>query len=505
MADEPDSGSDDGADDADAPADGADGHGDVDESGRPDGSEVEGEPGDGTDAEGADAEEADGSDAPGRPDESDDAADRAHPSPVPPEVPDDATDAEGDDGAEDAGEAGDVDDPDPDPDLPSGPDVDPEPASAPTDPPPDVDADAGEEPTDDDADAGDDPDLATPAWLSEVDDDGTGEVDLSGTSYEPPKMPDVEQEQVPDSDSDPGTVATDGDGVVADPDAGFAGGAADAYDPLEGFETDGPESDVEMPLTDHIEEMVRRLAVVFAVGGVVTLLLYPGADIANAAFGTNFVSATDVINFLWNRHIPGTEQFPERRPRLYGPLELLLTELKVAGLGGFVVGIPVLVYETYLFMRPGLYERERRYYLAAVPTSVVLAVIGVVFAHYAVLPAIFAYFTGYTQGTAVIAFGLRETFNLILILMGYMALVFQIPLFIMLAIMMDLVTPRWLRDRRLLFWGGFLGLSFIATPDPTGMAPIIVAATMIVLFEGTVAAVLWNDRRRGGGGGADAA
>ncbi|RDZ54192.1 MFS transporter [Haloferax sp. Atlit-4N] len=265
-----------------------------------------------------------------------------------------------------------------------------------------------------------------------------------------------------------------------------------------GLVGEAPESDQEMPLTAHIEEMIRRLAVVLGVAGAITLVLFPGADILNAlvdtqaAFGIHIPSATDVINFLWNSHIPGADTIVDRRPRLYGPLELILTKLKVAGLAGTVIGLPVFVYETYLFMRPGLYPKERKYYLAAVPTSLILALVGVLFAHFVVLPAIFAYFTSYTEGTAVVAFGLKETFNLILILMGYMAVVFQIPLFVELAIMMNLVTRQWLEDRRLLFWGAFLGLAFLVSPDPTGMAPIIIGATMIVLFEGTLAVLRWT-------------
>jgi sec-independent protein translocase protein TatC len=254
---------------------------------------------------------------------------------------------------------------------------------------------------------------------------------------------------------------------------------AETVDDLDdGLVGEGPASDEEMPLAAHIEEMIRRLAVVLVVGGVVALAVFPVAD--------------QLINFLWNAHIPGAENITDRRPRLYGPLELVVTELKVAALAGFVVGLPVAVYETYLFMKPGLFPRERRYYLAAVPTSLVLALIGVAFAHFVVLPAIFAYFTAYTTGTAVVAFGLKETFSLILVLMGYMALVFQIPLFIMLAIMMNLTTREWLEGRRLLFWGGFLGVAFLVSPDPTGMAPIIVAATMIGLFEGTLALLRWT-------------
>jgi sec-independent protein translocase protein TatC len=268
-------------------------------------------------------------------------------------------------------------------------------------------------------------------------------------------------------------------------------GAATGHTVDDGLVGEGPEGDEEMPLADHIEEMIRRLAIILGVAGAFTLILYPGADLLNTAVTVELISSTEVIDFLWNTHIPGAPEVSDRRPRIYGPLELLFTELKVAALGGLVIGLPVFVYETYLFMRPGLFEKERRYYLAAVPTSVVLAFIGIAFAHFIVLPAIFAYFTSYTTGTAVVAFGLKETFNLILILMGYNAVIFQIPLFIMLAIMMNLVTRQWLLQRRLIFWGTFLGIAFLVSPDPTGMAPIIIGVTMIVLFEGTLGVLGW--------------
>ncbi|RLM68347.1 twin-arginine translocase subunit TatC [Halorubrum sp. Atlit-26R] len=249
--------------------------------------------------------------------------------------------------------------------------------------------------------------------------------------------------------------------------------ATDDDEPFEGIE--GPETDEEMPLAAHIEEMMRRLAVVFLFGGLATLVVV--------------TESTELINYFWSYHIPAPM---ENRPRLYGPLELPLTRLKVAGLAGVVVGLPAFVYETYRFMRPGLYQTERRYYLAAVPTSLVLGGIGIAFAHFLVLPAIFSYFTTYTADAATIAFGLAETFNLIVIMLAFMAIVFQIPLFIMLAIMMNLVTRQWLEAKRLIFWGSFLGIAFLFSPDPTGMAPIIVTLTMIVLFEGTLAILRWT-------------
>lgn len=246
---------------------------------------------------------------------------------------------------------------------------------------------------------------------------------------------------------------------------------------IEGSGGGGAPGDQEMPLADHIEEMIRRLAIVLIVAGGVAAAAFP--------FGE------EVINFLWYSILPGSDV---ASPHVYKPLELVLTQMKVASLAGLVVALPVFVYQTYRFMRPGLYPHERRYYLAAVPTSLVLAFVGVTFAYFVVLPVVFTYFLQYTQETARVAFALGQTMDLILILMGYLAIVFQIPLFVMLAMMMGLVTRQWLAGRRLLFWGAFLGISFLFSPDPTGMSPIIIAVTMIVLFEATLLLARWTGR-----------
>ena len=322
---------------------------------------------------------------------------------------------------------------------------------------------------------------------------GDNTAELDGEEHDPEATPDAPLASEALVDRPPQQV----NGETAPPGASpaGAGGSASAgvgtgtgtgttvEDDEGGLLGEAPDSDEEMPLTEHIEEMMRRLGAVFAVGGAVTFgLLLAGNYLASVP------NTETLITFLWDAHVG----FDNYRPYVYGPLELLLTKLKVAGLAGVIAALPVFVYQTYRFMRPGLYPNERRYYLAAVPTSLVLALVGVAFAHFIVLPAIFQYFIGYTEASAQLAFGLKETFNLILLLMGYMAVVFQIPLFIQLATMMGVVSREWLEQRRLLFWGSFLGLSFLVSPDPTGMSPIIVAVTMVVLFEGTLALLRWT-------------
>jgi sec-independent protein translocase protein TatC len=297
----------------------------------------------------------------------------------------------------------------------------------------------------------------------------------------------------------------DGEDDAAEAPVSDGGGAyeVEGVDPYSGpgstpsGPTPGAPDDEEMPLADHVEEMIRRLGVVIVVAGLVSGVVFPFAE--------------HLINFLWYSFLPGSTAVcpaavdpdpaypysvvtrPDAAcPYVYHPLSLMFARIKVASLVGLIVALPVLVYESYLFMRPGLYPRERKYYLASVPTSLVLALVGVTFAYLVVLPTLFIYFTGYTDQAAEVAFGLTETFNLIVMMMGFFAIVFQIPLLIMLAVMMGVTSRRWLADRRLYFYGGFATVAFLFSPDPTGMAPILVAVTMILLFEGTLLILRWT-------------
>ncbi len=374
------------------------------------------------------------------------------------------------------------------------------------DPDADVDADTDAESVEDGPESDDDApsvDGSLPDW---VQDDSIPELETYAEKREA-ETPEREDREDPDAeeDLDPSLAdqgidwdAEDGgdearaqsDGGATVPDAetnvvgqGYSSEVSDDYrgdfddDDFGGLE--GPEGDQEMPLADHIEEMVRRLGIVIIAMSVVSVLVLP--------------FSVDLINFIWYSILGNVQDVPNA-PHVYRPLALVLARLKVATLAGFVVALPVFVFQTYLFMRPGLYSHERRYYLAAVPTSLVLAFIGVGFAFYLVLPALFSYFVSYTTGAAAIAFGLTDTFGLMLLMMGFFAAVFQIPLLIMLAVMMGLTTRRWLVQRRLYFWGGFLGVALLFSPDPTGMAPIIVALTMVMLFEGTLLLLRWTGR-----------
>jgi sec-independent protein translocase protein TatC len=323
-------------------------------------------------------------------------------------------------------------------------------------------------------------------WVDDADGDD-GDTDASDTGADG-----VPADTVEGTAADGGSDATEFGGDInphASPATGGPAEGAPAAPVDEGI--GGAPDDQEMPLAQHIEEMVRRLGVVVVAMALVSGLTFPFAD--------------RLITFLWYSFLEGSPQVcPTTAPSadaacpyLFHPLALMFARLKVASLVGLVIALPVTVYESYLFMRPGLYPRERRYYLASVPTSLVLAGVGILFAYLLVLPTLFVYFTGYTAQAAEVTFSLTETFNLIVMMLGFFALVFQIPLLIMLAVMMGVTSRAWLAARRIYFWGGFATVAFLFSPDPTGMAPILVAATMIVLFEGTLLLLYWTGEAAG--------
>jgi sec-independent protein translocase protein TatC len=309
------------------------------------------------------------------------------------------------------------------------------------------------------SDGGDDRDLAT-----EIAEDGPLETGLERGEME--AAPAAEPGAQPEPSPSPTPTPTGGGG------GGAGTGTGAGWD-----EPAHPPDDEEMPLADHIEEMVRRFGIVIVFAAVATAFTYTVSE--------------ELVLAMWDQVLPVAESPP---PYLYGPLEKITTQIKVASLVGLLVALPMLVYQSYRFMRPGLYPNERRYYLAAVPTSLVFAAVGMAFSFFIVLPALFLYFWYYTADTAVVAFGLRKTFDLIVTLTGFLAVIFQIPLFIMLAIMLGVTTRRWLADKRLYFWGAFVLVAGLFAPDPTGMAPIIVAITEVLLFEGTLFLLRWTDR-----------
>ena len=231
-----------------------------------------------------------------------------------------------------------------------------------------------------------------------------------------------------------------------------------------GLSVDGPMGDVEIPILEHLMELRSRLIVVLIPFGVATVLIFPFSNSA--------------LQYLLFHNL-----FPEEMTMfVYSPMEWMSVRLLFSLLFALSVTIPLITYETFAFIRPGLYPSERKFFVMVAIPSLFCYGVGVVFAYYFVLPMIFSYLINYSGDIAQVALSAKRIFSLILYTSVGSGLIFQIPFVMTVAVKMQIVTYSWLRDKRVIFYGLIIGIAFFVIADPTGISMIMAVVTM-ALFE----------------------
>ncbi|MCK4475538.1 MAG: twin-arginine translocase subunit TatC [Methanophagales archaeon] len=240
----------------------------------------------------------------------------------------------------------------------------------------------------------------------------------------------------------------------------------------------GPVRDEEIPLMEHLIELRRRLVVVLIPFGIVTLVIFPFSNI-----------------FL--QHFLFTNLFSEdMHIYVYSPMEWMSVRLLFSFLFALSVTIPLLLYEIFAFIRPGLYPSERKFFMMVVIPSLCLYGVGALFAYLFVLPLVFGYLIAYSGEIAKVALSAKRIFSIILYTTVGFGLSFQIPLIMTLAVKMKLVTYSWLKDKRLIIYGLIIGIAFFVIADPTGIS-MLMAVVSIALFELGLLITKYIGRRRG--------
>lgn len=137
-----------------------------------------------------------------------------------------------------------------------------------------------------------------------------------------------------------------------------------------------------MPFGEHLDELRRRL--IFAVIPLAPLVL-----VAWLVRRTTLpILLAPILHALRKARIP--EQLLAT-----GPLEAFMTYIKVSLLLALMVGAPWFLYQLWLFVAPGLYNRERRFIHVLAPLSVSLTALGTLFMYYIMLPIVLAFCLGF--------------------------------------------------------------------------------------------------------------
>ena len=180
---------------------------------------------------------------------------------------------------------------------------------------------------------------------------------------------------------------------------------------------------------------------------------------------------------------------------LLAPTEGFMVQLKTAFLAGLVVSCPVIFFQFWKFVAPGLYEKEKRYVLPIVFWSVLLFLCGAFFA-YQVLPFAMKFFQSFATEDVSNFWSLGKYITFVTYLILAFGLVFELPLIIYFSAKMGLVTPDFLRKKRRHAIITLLILSALITP-PDVFTQAVLAVPLVILYEMSIfLAVIAHKKRK---------
>jgi sec-independent protein translocase protein TatC len=166
---------------------------------------------------------------------------------------------------------------------------------------------------------------------------------------------------------------------------------------------------------------------------------------------------------------------------------------------GLTLGIPYLLFEIWRFIRPALREKERKAASGFVFYSSFLFFLGVLFGYYVVTPLSIRFLASYTvSDTIENLFSIDSYISSVTMLTLLAGLVFQLPIVVYILSSLNILTPKFMREKRRYATVIILVIAAIITPSPDALTMLVVAAPLFVLYELSiiVSAVVQRRRKR---------
>ncbi|HWZ16479.1 MAG TPA: twin-arginine translocase subunit TatC [Mucilaginibacter sp.] len=164
---------------------------------------------------------------------------------------------------------------------------------------------------------------------------------------------------------------------------------------------------------------------------------------------------------------------------------------------GLILGIPYLLYEIWRFIRPALHEKERRAASGFVFYCSMLFALGVLFGYYVVTPLSIRFFANYTVSDAITNMFSIDSFisseTMLTLLAG---IVFQLPIVVYILSSLDILTPKFMREKRRYAIVLILILAAIITPSPDALTMLVVAMPLFLLYECSIWVSAFVQRRK---------
>lgn len=226
------------------------------------------------------------------------------------------------------------------------------------------------------------------------------------------------------------------------------------------------ESENKQPFLSHLEELRKRLircAIAVGIGFVVSYFFSERL----------FILLISPLNAV----------MPEGDQLIFTNLpEMFFTYIKVALICGIMLSAPLIFYELWMFIAPGLYKKEKESVIPFVLSSTILFVGGALFGFFIVFPFGFKFFIGFSNEYVKALPSVKQYFSFSIKLLFAFGLVFELPVATFFLTKIGLVTPEILkRNRKYSILGIFIMAAILTPPDV--ITQCMMAGPLIVLYE----------------------
>jgi sec-independent protein translocase protein TatC len=173
-----------------------------------------------------------------------------------------------------------------------------------------------------------------------------------------------------------------------------------------------------------------------------------------------------------------------------------MTPFKVAFFVSLFAAMPVVIYQIWAFVAPGLYRREKRFAVPLLASSVVLFYVGVVFAYLVVFPLMFTYLVGTAPEGVKYIPDMTSYLDFVLTMFFAFGIAFEVPIAVVLLVLTGMVKVEKMSEHRGYVIIGIFVVAAILTP-PDAISQCIMAIPMYLLYEGglVMARVMQKMRR----------
>lgn len=219
--------------------------------------------------------------------------------------------------------------------------------------------------------------------------------------------------------------------------------------------------DKKLTLIQHLAELRKRLFVILLIAIVSSFISY----------------------FYVDRLITEVLKLAQRMNLVYlTPPELFIACIKISLVTGLIVSSPLIFYQIWLFIKPGLMLEEKKYILISLYAGVFFFILGITFAYKVILPVTINFFIGFeVEGIKpMISFG--NYIGFISSILFSFGLVFEMPMIVVTLTKFKLISPEILKKNRKMVVLVIFVVAAILTP-PDIISQVLLAMPMLLLFE----------------------